>query len=156
MDSDLLLEIIKAAPNVCGMKLTCANVGKLTRIMAQVDTAEFKESYPRRNNSIHFTAIDGFIDFLLPSVLVGAGGAIGGLPNLAPVRLRPPPTFLADPCATLYQLACVRLWSLCQSLDKEDARKEALELQNLISLADGIVLKIGVSHGSELRANADS
>ena len=88
MDSDLLLEIIKAAPNVCGMKLTCANVGKLTRIMAQVNTEEFKKSYPRKAKSIPFTAIDGFIDFLLPSVLVGGGGAIGGLPNLAPVRLR--------------------------------------------------------------------
>ncbi len=86
MDSDLLVEIIKAAPNVCGMKLTCANVGKLTRIMAEVNTPEFRELYPRRTEGVAFTAIDGFIDFLLPSVLVGAGGAIGGLPNLVPVR----------------------------------------------------------------------
>ena len=56
----------------------------------------------------------------------------------------------------LYQLACVKLWSLCQLLDNEDARKKALELQNLISLADGIALKIGVSHGSELRGKTDS
>ena len=158
MDSELLVEIIKAAPNICGMKLTCANVGKLTRIMAQVSTAEFAEAYPRRNKSISFTAIDGFIDFLLPSVLVGAGGAIGGLPNLAPVGLRSlsklplGKSSTADSDATLQQLACVKLWSLCQSLDNEDTRKKALELQNLISLADGIALRIGVSHHGWRRA----
>lgn len=62
----------------------------------------------------------------------------------------------ADTYGTLYQLACVKLWSLCQSLDNEDARKEALELQNLISLADGIALRVGVSHGSELRGKEAS
>jgi 4-hydroxy-2-oxoglutarate aldolase len=87
IDSDLVVDVIKAAPNVCGIKLTCANVGKLTRIMAQAGEPSFAKSYPRKNPDIPFTAIDGFIDFLLPSVSVGAGGAIGGLPNIAPVCL---------------------------------------------------------------------
>lgn len=95
MDSDLVVDIVKAAPNVCGIKLTCANVGKLTRIMAEVDTSEFAAAYPRKRADIPFNAIDGFIDFLLPSVAVGAGGAISGLPNIAPVcgtiRAEPPP-----------------------------------------------------------------
>lgn len=85
IDSDLVVDAVKASPNICGVKLTCANVGKLTRITAQVDDAEFKKKYPRKFNNVPFTAIDGFIDFLLPSVAVGSGGAISGLPNLAPV-----------------------------------------------------------------------
>ena len=85
MDSDLVVDIVRAAPNVCGIKLTCANVGKLTRIVAEVASPEFARAYPRRRADIPFSAIDGFIDFLLPSVSVGAGGAISGLPNIAPV-----------------------------------------------------------------------
>jgi L-threo-3-deoxy-hexylosonate aldolase len=58
--------------------------------------------------------------------------------------------------STSSQRACVKLWSLCQSLNTEDARREAQELQNLISLADGIALKIGVSLGSEFQGEASS
>lgn len=86
MDSDLVIDIVKAAPNVCGIKLTCANVGKLTRIVAQVNSPEFASRYPRSHEELGFAAIDGFIDFLLPSVAVGSGGAISGLPNVAPVE----------------------------------------------------------------------
>ena len=39
----------------------------------------------------------------------------------------------------------MKLWSLCQSLDTAEARREARELQNLIAVADGVALKIGVS-----------
>jgi hypothetical protein len=39
----------------------------------------------------------------------------------------------------------VKLWELCQHLDDPKAYQEAQELQNTISLADGIALKIGVS-----------
>lgn len=85
IDSDLVVDVVKAAPNVCGIKLTCANVGKLTRILAQTSEPEFEKMYPRKHAEIQFTAIDGFIDFLLPSIAVGAGGAISGLPNIAPV-----------------------------------------------------------------------
>ncbi|KAL5335970.1 putative dihydrodipicolinate synthase [Aspergillus crustosus] len=122
MDSDLIVDIIKSSSNVCGVKLTCANVGKLTRIMAAVNTEQFVSKYPRRFD-FAFRTIDGFIDFLLPSISVGAAGAISGLPNIAPK-------------------ACVKLWELCQSPDKQ---AEAQELQNIISLADGIALKIGIS-----------
>ncbi|KAL4966483.1 dihydrodipicolinate synthase family protein [Aspergillus stella-maris] len=121
MDSDLIVDIIKGSGNVCGVKLTCANVGKLTRIMAAVDQPEFKEQYPRKFH-FPFRAIDGFIDFLLPSISVGAAGAISGLPNIAPK-------------------SCVKLWELCQ----EGNLAEAQKLQNVISLADGIALKIGIS-----------
>ncbi|KAL2835354.1 putative dihydrodipicolinate synthase [Aspergillus pseudoustus] len=121
MDSDLIIDIVKGSSNVCGVKLTCANVGKLTRIMAAVSAPEFETQYPRRFG-FTFRAIDGFIDFLLPSISVGAAGAISGLPNIAPK-------------------ICVKLWELC--LRKEWG--EAQKLQNAISLADGIALKIGIA-----------
>jgi 4-hydroxy-2-oxoglutarate aldolase len=104
LDSDLIIEIAKAAPNVCGVKLTCVpqaiplhysvtdetetscgNVGKLTRITAVVDSAAFKEKYPRKNKEDQFLVIDGLIDFLLPSMSANASGAITGLANFAPV-----------------------------------------------------------------------
>ncbi|KAJ5303512.1 hypothetical protein N7476_010311 [Penicillium atrosanguineum] len=127
MDSDLIVQIIKSSGNVCGVKLTCANVGKLTRIMAQVSRPGFQSAFPRSSAS-PFRAIDGFIDFLLPSISVGSAGAISGLPNIAPL--------------TNSQRSCVRLWDLCQDCESS---KEATELQNLIALADGVALKIGVS-----------
>lgn len=40
------------------------------------------------------------------------------------------------------QKSCVKLWTLCQD---PGSAKEATELQNLIALADGVALKIGVS-----------
>ncbi|KAL4875884.1 hypothetical protein BJY04DRAFT_223628 [Aspergillus karnatakaensis] len=122
MDSDQILEIVKGSSNICGVELTCANVGKLTRIMAAVTAPGFEKQYPRRFE-LPFRAIDGFIDFLLPSVSVGAAGAISGLPNIVPK-------------------SCVKLWELCQ--DKEQAT-EAQHLQNMISQADGIALKIGIA-----------
>ncbi|KAJ5272918.1 hypothetical protein N7478_008043 [Penicillium angulare] len=122
MDSDLIVSIVKSSANICGVKLTCANVGKLTRIMSQVSTPEFQKQYPR-STATPFRAIDGFIDFLLPSISVGSAGAISGLPNIAPK-------------------SCVKLWNLCQD---PHSLKEAIELQNTIALADGIALKIGIA-----------
>ncbi|KAL4935245.1 hypothetical protein BDV06DRAFT_229007 [Aspergillus oleicola] len=121
MDSDLIVDIVKGSGNVCGVKLTCANVGKLTRVMAAVSDSAFVKEYPRKFD-FPFRAIDGFIDFLLPSISVGAAGAISGLPNIAPK-------------------SCVKLWELCQ----EGKQAEAQKLQNVISLADGIALKIGIA-----------
>ncbi|KAJ5724996.1 uncharacterized protein N7483_006353 [Penicillium malachiteum] len=122
MDSDLIVDIIRSSPNICGVKLTCGNVGKLTRIMGQVSTADFQKRYPRSCTS-PFRAINGFIDFLLPSISVGSSGAISGLPNIAPK-------------------SCVRLWDLSQS---STTAKEAAELQHMIALADGVALKIGIA-----------
>ncbi|KAK4868612.1 hypothetical protein LT330_006814 [Penicillium expansum] len=122
MDSDLIVQIIQSSANICGVKLTCANVGKLTRIMAQVSRPEFQAAFPR-SSATPFRAIDGFIDFLLPSISVGSAGAISGLPNIAPK-------------------SCVKLWNLCQD---SGSSKQATELQNLIALADGVALKIGIA-----------
>ena len=92
LDSEMVIDVIKASPNVAGVKLTCASVGKITRITATVDDPEFQVKYPRNwkvgggeNGWGFFRVIDGYIDILMPSVASGAAGAISGLPNFAPV-----------------------------------------------------------------------
>jgi len=85
MDSDFIIDIAKSAPNICGVKLTCGAVGKLTRITASVNEPSFQKQYPRKVETAPFLVIDGFIDFLLPSMASGSSGAITGLANFAPV-----------------------------------------------------------------------
>lgn len=87
MDSDFIIDIAKSAPNICGVKLTCGAVGKLTRITASVNEPSFRKQYPRKVETAPFLVIDGFIDFLLPSMASGSSGAITGLANFAPVRV---------------------------------------------------------------------
>ncbi|EEB88693.1 hypothetical protein MPER_13325, partial [Moniliophthora perniciosa FA553] len=48
MDSDLICDIAKSAPNDCGIKLTCGAVGKLTRVTALSTSSSFTGQYPRK------------------------------------------------------------------------------------------------------------
>ncbi|KAG7092555.1 hypothetical protein E1B28_008904 [Marasmius oreades] len=84
LDSDLITELAKECPNICGVKLTCGNVGKLTRIAIAVSEADFDVQYPRKNSHAPFLVLGGFIDFLTPSAYANAHGAITGLGNVAP------------------------------------------------------------------------
>jgi len=94
MDSELIVDVVKSSPNVAGVKLTCASVGKITRITAEVDDPVFQKLYPRKwevgggSGWDFFQVIDGYIDILMPSIASGAAGAISGLPNFAPVSIR--------------------------------------------------------------------
>ncbi|KAI1776125.1 putative dihydrodipicolinate synthase [Hypoxylon cercidicola] len=126
LDSDLIVDVVRSAPNVFGVKLTCASVGKITRINAVVNSAEFKEKYPRRHPESEFRIIDGYIDILLPSIASGAAGAISGLPNLVP-------------------RTCAKLWELSNSATGTPEYKEAQDLQSRIAMADGFMQKIGVN-----------
>ncbi|XXH00256.1 GTP-binding protein [Hypoxylon texense] len=126
LDSDLIVDVVRGSANVVGVKLTCASVGKITRINAVVNSAEFREKYPRRNPESDFKIIDGYIDILLPSIASGAAGAISGLPNLVP-------------------RTCAKLWELSNSATGTPEYKEAQQLQNRIALADGFMQKIGFS-----------
>ncbi|TVY84403.1 L-threo-3-deoxy-hexylosonate aldolase [Lachnellula suecica] len=125
MDSDFIIDIAKSAPNICGVKLTCGAVGKLTRITAVVNEPSFEKQYPRKIASAPFLVIDGFIDFLLPSMASGSSGAITGLANFAP-------------------RTCVKLWELCQAAPGTGSYVEAQKVQNLIANADGVAIKIGI------------
>ncbi|KAI3613063.1 dihydrodipicolinate synthetase [Moniliophthora roreri] len=126
MDSDLICDIAKSAPNVCGIKLTCGAVGKLTRVTALSSSSSFAEQYPRKDQSAPFLVLDGFIDILYPSVAGAASGSITGLANIAPN-------------------VCRRLWELCNAEPSKQATKEAQELQALASRADWDTSKVGVA-----------
>ncbi|KAL6247604.1 hypothetical protein RBB50_005950 [Rhinocladiella similis] len=140
MDSDFVVDMFKKAPNVCGMKFTCANVGKIGRITSTLRDAKFQALYPRRYHQEtqdaakldmktvpYFSAIDGFIDILLPSMAVHSSGAITAISNFVPK-------------------SCVKLWQLCEKAHlSPEAYAEAQWLQELISNADGGVQRVGVS-----------
>ncbi|KAH7105049.1 dihydrodipicolinate synthetase [Auriculariales sp. MPI-PUGE-AT-0066] len=91
LESDVIAEIAKH-PNVCGVKLTCGNVGKLTRVAAAVAAPGFAKTYPRKAELLEgedaFVVFGGFTDFLVPSIAARAHGAITGLANLAPVTIK--------------------------------------------------------------------
>ncbi|CAK7242841.1 MAG: hypothetical protein STHCBS139747_004344 [Sporothrix thermara] len=135
LDSDLIVDTARACPNVVGVKLTCASVGKLTRITALVDDPAFKEQFPRitvehegRSQVQPFQVIDGYIDILLPSMASGAAGAISGLPNIVPNL-------------------CMKLWTLASSGCAPGSADyiEAQRLQRLVALADGVAARIGIA-----------
>ncbi|KAI0915686.1 hypothetical protein AcV5_003539 [Taiwanofungus camphoratus] len=85
LDSDLITELAIECPNLAGVKLTCGNVGKLTRICATVSDSSFSSLYPRKNPDAPFLVLGGFADFLVPSSYSNGHGAITGLANVAPV-----------------------------------------------------------------------
>jgi len=70
LTSDHIIELSKHA-NIVGVKLTCGNTGKLTRVAAA--TA-----------STGFATMGGSADFLLPTLVAGGHGVIAGLGNLCP------------------------------------------------------------------------
>ncbi|KAN0104107.1 aldolase [Hyaloscypha variabilis] len=70
LSSDDVVDIARAAPNICGIMLSCGNIGKVSRITSLLDGS--------------FKILAGFIDFLLPAVSIGSAGAISPLPNIAP------------------------------------------------------------------------
>jgi len=93
-----------------------------------VESEIFKKKYPRKVSTAPFLVIDGFIDFLLPSMASGSSGAITGIANFAPK-------------------SCMKLWNLCQMCEgnpSSNTYREAQKLQNLISAADGVAIKIGI------------
>ncbi|KAF5380924.1 hypothetical protein D9615_004018 [Tricholomella constricta] len=127
LDSDLIVELAAECPNVIGVKLTCGNVGKLTRIAETVTDPAWAKQYPRKNPQTNFTVLGGFTDFLVPSAFVNGHGAITGLANVAPHAI-----------AKVYQLS-------------EASRKdlsflpEAQRLQGIVARGDYTIAKTSIS-----------
>ncbi|KAL2001227.1 hypothetical protein VTN02DRAFT_2088 [Thermoascus thermophilus] len=69
LTSDDILAL-SAHPNIVGVKLTCANTGKLGRIAARAKPG--------------FVTLGGFADFTLPALIAGGQGVIAGVANLIP------------------------------------------------------------------------
>ncbi|KAG8855918.1 hypothetical protein FRB91_001539 [Serendipita sp. 411] len=135
MDSDLIEEMAMELPNVCGVKLTCGNVGKLTRIAATVSVPSFAQEYPRKNKDAPFLVLGGFIDFLLPSLYANAHGAITGLANLFPYTI-----------AALWAASNATLpTSSGHPSNAAELLRQAQVLQGIVARADRTVAVTGIA-----------
>ncbi|KAJ7219350.1 hypothetical protein GGX14DRAFT_389929 [Mycena pura] len=124
LDSDLIVELATECPNICGVKLTCGNVGKLTRIADTVSGVAFTSTYPRKNPLAPFLVLGGFIDFITPSSFANGHGAITGLGNHAIRKL-----FELSEAAT----------------DDLSVLPEAQRLQGIIGRADYTIAKASIA-----------
>ncbi|KAM0716132.1 hypothetical protein Q7P37_008646 [Cladosporium fusiforme] len=76
LDSDLIAGLAARHPGkITGVKLTCASVGKITRLAAQVNPAAF-------------AIYGGQSDFLLAGLAVGSAGCIAAFANIAPKSIK--------------------------------------------------------------------
>ncbi|RDB21132.1 L-threo-3-deoxy-hexylosonate aldolase [Hypsizygus marmoreus] len=127
LDSDLITELARECPNIVGVKLTCGNVGKLTRIADAIADPSFASKHPRTNIQSSFLVLGGYTDFVVPSAFANGHGAITGLANVAPYSI-----------AKVFQLS-------------EAARKdltflpEAQHLQGIIARADFTIAQASVA-----------
>ncbi|KAG9012075.1 hypothetical protein FRB94_011771 [Tulasnella sp. JGI-2019a] len=127
MDSDLIESIARESNNICGVKLTCGNVGKLVRIAAGTSVPSFAKNYPRKNPDAPFLVLGGFADFILPSSFSRAHGAIVGLGNVAPNAL-------------------VRLTQLSfEAVTDLSVLPEAQRLQDVIARGDRTIALYGIA-----------
>ena len=150
LDSGSLLELAKH-PNIVGAKLTCANVGKLARVVGGTSSPPFTPNVVKdaelappllhtpkstptpsisdlapeldhtASSPAAFTVLAGSADFLLPSLSVGSAGGLVGLANVTPKT-------------------CVALQRAYEANDMKRAR----HLQEILARADEVVQKIGV------------
>lgn len=108
LDSEMLVRLSQHH-NITGTKFTCGNVGKLARVTA--DTKPVSKIISSSTNScisLYF-AFAGVADFIVPSLSVGASGAIIGAANVFPS-------------------ASVRVYDLAVQGKHEEARQAQLEL----------------------------
>ncbi|KAG8904502.1 hypothetical protein FRB99_001635 [Tulasnella sp. 403] len=127
LDSDLIEAIAKESSNICGVKLTCGNVGKLVRIATTTAVPAFDKLYPRKNKDAPFLVLGGFADFILPSAFSRAHGAIVGLANVAPRSL-----------ARLAELSF-------GAVTNPALLPEAQRLQDIIARGDRTIALVGIS-----------
>jgi 4-hydroxy-2-oxoglutarate aldolase len=71
LNSDAIANIAKACPNVVGVKLTCGNLGKISRLTA---------TFPQER----FAVFAGKAELLFPGLVCGSAGAIAALANVMP------------------------------------------------------------------------
>ncbi|SJX64737.1 uncharacterized protein SRS1_15554 [Sporisorium reilianum f. sp. reilianum] len=114
IDSDLLIDIAQH-PNICGAKLTCANVGKGARVASVVQRPGFH-------------VWSGFADIIVPASTAGFTGVIAGSGNIIPRTL-----------VALYNLTADAVRS--KDFDKLQA---AQKLQQAVSHADWVLFKAGI------------
>jgi L-threo-3-deoxy-hexylosonate aldolase len=127
LDSDVITELAIESPNLAGVKLTCGNVGKLTRICATVSDPSFATAHPRKDPNAPFLVFCGFADFILPATCVNGHGAIIGTANVAP-------------------RATAKLFQICQkAMQDPSLLPESQRLQSIIARGDYALAKASIS-----------
>jgi len=127
LDSDIIESIARESNNICGVKLTCGNVGKLVRVCAGTSVPSFAKDYPRKNKDAPFLVLGGFADFILPSSFSRGNGAIVGVGNVAPYAL-------------------VRLTQLSfEAVTNPSVLPEAQRLQDIIARGDRTTSLYGIA-----------
>ncbi|KAF4471066.1 hypothetical protein FALBO_2024 [Fusarium albosuccineum] len=111
-----IIVTLAAHPTIVGVKLTCGNTGKLTRVAAA--TRKLSIYNPAQPE---FLAIAGPADFLIPSLSGGGHGILAGLANIAPT-------------------ACIRTMELYQVGNVSEAQK----MQEVVSQGDWAAIQGGV------------
>ncbi|KAF3491073.1 uncharacterized protein GIQ15_00590 [Arthroderma uncinatum] len=71
LDSESIKAIARGNPNIVGVKLTCASVGKITRLAAELSPETF-------------SVFGGQSDFLIGGLSVGSAGCIAAFANVFP------------------------------------------------------------------------
>jgi len=110
LDSDMLIRLSKHS-NIIGTKFTCGNVGKLARVAAAT-----RASHPTERP---YLCLSGVADQILPSLAVGAAGAIVGAANVFPKT-----------CTQLYR-----------SYQTGSSQEEVCDLQELVAYGDWAMTK---------------
>jgi 4-hydroxy-2-oxoglutarate aldolase len=128
MSSATIEAIMKRAPNLCGVKLTCGgSIEKLLRLNAAI----FGDPSINNERPFPFILLDGFTADLIPWVHSGGHGTVSGIPNYAP-------------------LAGTKLWKLCSKPNPTDAeKKEAARIQIILSTVDVAAVPGGIRAMSE-------
>ncbi|KAH8107011.1 dihydrodipicolinate synthetase [Cristinia sonorae] len=127
LDSDLITDLARTHSNIIGVKLTCGNVGKLTRICSTTSQESFITAYPREGTEEPFLVLGGFSDILLTSLYANGHGVITGLGNVTPYSI-----------AKLYEVGTA-------SLKDPSQLSEAQRLQGIVGRADWTVANAGVA-----------
>ena len=129
MDSDFLIDVARNAPNTCGLKLTCNEIGKLLRICSVTALPEFATAFPRRHPNAPFLVFTGYADTIYPALISRGAGAITGLANIAPHTIR----HLFDTAVTSINAGSTK------------HMVEAQALQSVVSQADFYLSAHGIS-----------
>ncbi|KAF2165855.1 hypothetical protein M409DRAFT_23587 [Zasmidium cellare ATCC 36951] len=123
MSSAVIEAIMRRAPNLAGVKLTCG--GSIAKLMRLVSVIE-QEPKLNASRSYPLLLLDGLIADLKPWALSGGHGTVSGMSNFAPS-------------------ACVRLWELCSKPSvSRDENAEMSRLQTALSMADVEAVPAGV------------
>jgi 4-hydroxy-2-oxoglutarate aldolase len=116
LSSDVIIKL-SAHPNICGVKLTCGNTGKLNRVVAATKSAKPQSS----STAPSFIVLGGSADFTMQSMIGGGHGILAGLANIAPK-------------------ACIEIMRLY----KAGEFKEAQAMQEIVARGDWAAIQGGI------------